>query len=161
SGRDRNRARRGLPPGDQAGVTPHRRSGFSRRLAMWIALAFLASLAVIAAVVYPMIFVAERNEGDSPPVAASEARDKVLFVLAVAAPFGIAIAVGGAIALSRRALRPVNAVIATTTAISVDRLDRRVPVPKADDELRDAVLAVNALLGRLEGGFDAQRRFAA
>jgi two-component system OmpR family sensor kinase len=36
-----------------------------------------------------------------------------------------------------------------------------VPVPKADDELRDAVLAVNALLSRLEGGFARQRRFTA
>ncbi|HWU86193.1 MAG TPA: ATP-binding protein, partial [Kofleriaceae bacterium] len=40
-------------------------------------------------------------------------------------------------------------------------LGRRLPVPERDDELRDLVIALNELFGRLDDGFGALARFAA
>lgn len=57
-----------------------------------------------------------------------------------------------------RALAPVEAIRSEVQTISGDRLDRRVPVPPADDEIAHLATTMNTMLDRLEEGRDRQRR---
>jgi two-component system, OmpR family, sensor kinase len=57
-----------------------------------------------------------------------------------------------------RLLRPVRQVTETATAISETDLSRRIVVD-GDDEISKLAATFNAMLDRLEGAFDAQRRF--
>lgn len=52
--------------------------------------------------------------------------------------------------LSGRALAPVNRIIESAEKIGVRDLASRLPVPKANDELRRLTETVNAMLGRIE-----------
>ncbi|MGZ8632132.1 MAG: sensor histidine kinase [Actinomycetota bacterium] len=57
-----------------------------------------------------------------------------------------------------RALAPVEAIRSEVQTISGDRLDRRVPVPPADDEISHLATTMNTMLDRLEEGQDRQQR---
>jgi signal transduction histidine kinase len=57
-----------------------------------------------------------------------------------------------------RALAPVESIRSEVEAISGDQLNRRVPVPPADDEIARLATTMNDMLDRLEEGRDRQRR---
>lgn len=57
--------------------------------------------------------------------------------------------VGGYV-LGRRALRPVNSLIAEAQKISTSDLSRRLPVPTTNDELRQLAIEWNSLLARIQ-----------
>lgn len=59
---------------------------------------------------------------------------------------------------SSRALRPVSGISAQARAIGADRLEERVPVPTADDEVRELAVTVNGMLDRIEASQQRQRR---
>ena len=59
----------------------------------------------------------------------------------------------------RRALMPVESIRAEVEGISTGDLDRRVPVPKSDDEIARLGRTMNAMLARLEESQQRQRRF--
>lgn len=64
--------------------------------------------------------------------------------------------------LSRRALRPVDQM--TQAAASIDDasdLGQRIPVPRAEDEIRRLSLTLNQMLERIEKAFQSQERFIA
>ena len=63
--------------------------------------------------------------------------------------------------LARQVLAPVQRVTQTAARISSQELERRVPVPSSDDELRDLSLSINHMLDRLQESFETQRRFTA
>jgi two-component system OmpR family sensor kinase len=84
----------------------------------------------------------------------------VLSAILIAAPLSLALAVGGGMWLSRRAIAPVDAVIREANELTARDLRRRLPLPARNDELRDLVVAINALLARLNEGFDALERYA-
>lgn len=63
--------------------------------------------------------------------------------------------------LARQVLAPVQRVTQTAARITSQELERRVPVPHSDDELRDLSLSINHMLDRLQGSFETQRRFTA
>jgi len=63
--------------------------------------------------------------------------------------------------LSGRALAPVNRIIASAENIGVQNLSQRLPVPKAQDELRRLTETVNAMLGRLESSVQRIQQFTA
>jgi hypothetical protein len=63
--------------------------------------------------------------------------------------------------IAGRALRPLRAMTETTRRISAESLDERLAVAGPRDELTDLAGTINGLLGRLEGSFATQRRFAA
>lgn len=69
-------------------------------------------------------------------------------------------AVGGYI-LSRRALKPVDQITATTRSISVSNLSKRLPVPNTRDELQRLSETCNEMLGRLESAVNEIKRFTA
>ncbi|WP_338686691.1 HAMP domain-containing sensor histidine kinase [Streptomyces acidiscabies] len=85
-----------------------------------------------------------------------------LTVLLVALPLLLALVAGVTWLVTRRALRPVEAIrqeLATITA-SQD-LTRRVPEPPADDEVARLARTTNETLAALEASVDRQRRFVA
>jgi signal transduction histidine kinase len=60
-----------------------------------------------------------------------------------------------------RALAPLRDLTAAAESIRAVRLDRRVPVAPANDEIRRLADVLNAMLGRLEKSFEHAQRFAA
>ncbi|HEX6263089.1 MAG TPA: ATP-binding protein [Actinomycetota bacterium] len=58
-----------------------------------------------------------------------------------------------------RALAPVEAIRSEVDAISSSELHRRVPVPRAGDEISRLATTMNRMLNRLQRGQDRQRRF--
>jgi two-component system, OmpR family, heavy metal sensor histidine kinase CusS len=67
----------------------------------------------------------------------------------------------GSIWLSRRALRPVDAMTSAARAISIDNLSSRLPVPQTGDELQRLAEAWNTMLARLEAAINKIFQFAA
>jgi signal transduction histidine kinase len=131
------------------------------RVAVWMFAATSLSLLIFAIAAYIVVRIAESIERADPDIAIAEARKQVLMPLAIAAPIGLALSTAGALWLSRRALAPVDRVIAAARDITVENLDRRIDVPERDDELRTLVLALNELLDRIERGHRALAMFAA
>ncbi len=84
----------------------------------------------------------------------------VLVLLAGAAPIVMVVA-GGAVTyvLVARSLRSVDAIRTRVADISTSDLSERVPVPANYDEISALAVTMNEMLGRIEAGHDAQRRF--
>ncbi|WP_291430764.1 ATP-binding protein [Deinococcus sp.] len=72
---------------------------------------------------------------------------------------GLITAGSGAYVLAGQALQPLRRVQRAAEHIGGQTLTDRVPVPKTGDEVESLATALNAMLGRLEDSFDAQRRF--
>ncbi|MEU9854581.1 HAMP domain-containing sensor histidine kinase [Streptomyces sp. NPDC047974] len=60
-----------------------------------------------------------------------------------------------------RVLRPLRVMTAATRRITADSLHERLALAGPADEVKDLADTIDDLLGRLEGSFDAQRRFVA
>jgi len=73
--------------------------------------------------------------------------------------FGILVALVAGYFASRKTLNPIRTINQTAQDIEVNDLSRRVPVPEADDELKQLVETINRMLDRLEAGFKQQQRF--
>lgn len=80
------------------------------------------------------------------------------FILAV--PFLLGLAASGGFLLAKRGLRPVAEMGARAAEISASTLHERLPVT-GGEELVGLATVVNALLDRLQGSFEQQRRFMA
>ncbi|GMA17302.1 HAMP domain-containing protein [Deinococcus metallilatus] len=65
----------------------------------------------------------------------------------------------GAYLLAGQALRPLRQVQRAAEGIGGQNLGERVPEPRTGDEVQALAHALNAMLGRLEASFEAQRRF--
>ena len=61
--------------------------------------------------------------------------------------------------ISRRILKPIREFTWTARSIEVERLGRRLEVPRARDELSELALTFNRMLDRLQEGFSQQQRF--
>lgn len=59
----------------------------------------------------------------------------------------------------RRALAPLTAMAHSAHAIQATNLDERLPIPTANDELRELGMAFNDVLDRVQEAFERQRRF--
>jgi heavy metal sensor kinase len=86
---------------------------------------------------------------------------ELLTVLAIAVPASLVAAGGLGYFLARKALSPMKQLHRSTKEITVDRLDRRLPVANANDELGQLTQTINAMIGRLERSFAEIRRFTA
>jgi len=76
-----------------------------------------------------------------------------------AIPALLAISALGGYVLSRRALKPVDQIIAATRSIGVSSLSERLPVPETRDELQRLSETYNAMLARLESAVNEIKRF--
>jgi two-component system, OmpR family, sensor histidine kinase VanS len=81
------------------------------------------------------------------------------YALAIAGTALVALGVGWLAA--GRALAPIRTIATTLRRISEDRLDARVRPSGRADELHDLAVAFDAMLDRVEGAVEAQRRFVA
>src|SRR5438132_8645523 len=86
---------------------------------------------------------------------------ELLMVLAVSVPMALAVAAGLGYFLARKALAPMQQLHRLTQKITAERLDRRLPVIHASDELGTLTQTINAMIGRLEHSFAEIRRFTA
>lgn len=86
---------------------------------------------------------------------------QLTILLLVAGPGVIFLAGAGGWWLTGRALSPVARMTEEADAIGVERLDERVEVPAADDELRHLATTLNSMLDRLARGLEDRRRFVA
>jgi signal transduction histidine kinase len=85
------------------------------------------------------------------------------FLLGSAIALGIMafVAIGLGWLVAGRVLQPLRTMTNTARRISEDNLHERLAVQGPGDELKDLGDTIDGLLGRLEGAFDAQRRFVA
>ena len=95
----------------------------------------------------------------------SEYRSADLHHLLIDSSIALAIMVVVSVALgwliAGRVLRPLRTITTTTQLISEQNLHERLALQGANDELKDLGDTIDGLLSRLEGSFDAQRRFVA
>ncbi len=90
-----------------------------------------------------------------------EQRDLLLFFFA-GIPAFLLISGAAGIWMSRRALKPVHDMTLKAAAITgVGNLAERIPVPEAQDEIRELADTFNGLLDRLDKAFASQDRFIA
>ena len=107
---------------------------------------------------------AVRGDGVTAYVGTStESVREVIFDLTRMLIFGLPLLLvlfaGGTWAMVGRALRPVEDIRAEVSAISHERLDRRVPPPPTNDEIGRLANTMNEMLGRLEDASNRQRDF--
>jgi len=81
-----------------------------------------------------------------------------LLFLAMAVAILAAVGLSGTF-LARRALRPIDAVVRRARQIGDANLAERLPHPGVSDEVGRLVETLNAMLGRIEQGFEMLRRF--
>ena len=89
------------------------------------------------------------------------ARSRFLLILLVLAPVALAASALGGWFLARRALTPVDAMVAAARRIEAEDLSKRLPALPNDDELGRLGTVLNDMLARLERSFGAVRRFSA
>ncbi|MFF3569629.1 sensor histidine kinase [Nocardia jiangxiensis] len=84
---------------------------------------------------------------------------EVALALAIGTPVVVAVAAGATYALVGRSLLSVEAIRSRVAGIGSTGLSERVPVPSARDEVARLAATMNEMLGRIEAGHLAQRRF--
>lgn len=115
--------------------------------------AYLAAVAAEAA--------EEEPEADKQRELAA-ARKRITAALLAALPLALATAIGGAHLLGRRVFSTLGAIVRTASALSLERLDLRIPdVPGAGREIEELVHALNGMLARIEHAATGLRRFTA
>jgi len=158
----------------------HWRRTVRGRLTLLYAGLFLASAVVLLVITYGLV----RHGGSSvaKPVPAgggapglpapgpassivSEQRSTDLHQLLAGSAVALALMAVLSIVLGRlaagRVLNPLRAMTTATQEISAKNLHRRLAVAGPEDELKKLGDTIDGLLGRLQGAFDAQRRFVA
>ena len=112
------------------------------------------------AVVFPVrrggrpevLVVAETLQGVEQSV------ERVLVLLLIAGPAALAATAVAGWWLVRKALLPVERMTLQAKTIEIDRLDERIPMPRASDEIGYLAGTLNAMLDRLEAGVKEKHR---
>ena len=86
---------------------------------------------------------------------------RVLALLLLAGPAALAATALGGWWLARKGLLPVERMTSQAEDIGIDRLDERIAVPRAKDEIGHLAVTLNAMLDRLEHGVAEQQRLIA
>jgi heavy metal sensor kinase len=82
-------------------------------------------------------------------------------LLSAAVPLFVVCAAAGGFWLSRRALRPVDAITERARTIGLSNLSERLPVPNTKDELQRLTETWNAMLARLQSAISKVSQFTA
>ena len=90
----------------------------------------------------------------------AQMRDLVV-LLALGVPLAVLVAGVGGYMLARRALAPIERMTEHARTITAERLNDRLPVANAEDEMGRLAAVFNQTLGRLEQSFEQMRRFTA
>lgn len=86
---------------------------------------------------------------------------RLALILMGVVPSAVVLAGLGGWTLARRALRPVDEVVAAARRITAERLNERIARPASEDELARLVDTLNAMIARLEAAFGRVREFSA
>jgi two-component system OmpR family sensor kinase len=89
----------------------------------------------------------------------SETLSTVAALLALGVPVVVVVVGAATYLLVGRSLRPVERMRGTVSAISTADLSDRLAVPATHDEIARLAVTLNSMLGRIEHGHTAQRRF--
>lgn len=92
---------------------------------------------------------------------AEDAADALVRPLGAGVPLLVALVAVTTWILVGRSLRPVRAMTEEAGRITASRLDRRIPVPGAGDEIAQLAETLNTMLDRLDSSMTRQRRFVA
>jgi signal transduction histidine kinase len=95
------------------------------------------------------------------PALAGELLDRVGIQYALAVLGTALVALGLSWAVAGHALAPIRAIATTARRIGEERLDARVRLEGPHDELHELAGAFDAMLDRVQGAVEAQRRFVA
>ncbi len=87
--------------------------------------------------------------------------ERLRLLLVTLTPLVIAAAVGGGAWLGRRALKPVDQIIAAARGTGISNLSERLVVPETGDELQRLSETWNSMMARLEGAVKRLSRFTA
>ena len=90
-----------------------------------------------------------------------EALDGLLAQLLVILPIALLVSSAIGYLVAGAALRPVEAMRRRAAEISADTPERRLPLPRASDEISRLGETLNEMLGRLDAGLARERRFVA
>jgi len=131
------------------------------RLAAWVVLTMVASLTLFGGVVYAIVLHEELEEARAlhQPVD-TDTVHQILATMLLVAPAAAALATIASLYVTRRVMQPIDDVVSAATEMSAEDLNRRLPVPEHDDELRRLVHTLNELFARLDRGYAAQASFA-
>ncbi len=84
---------------------------------------------------------------------------RLVLILAVVIPPGVLVAALGGWWLAKKALRPVATMIGEARAIDASRLDDRVEIPAAMDEVGQLAVTLNEMLDRIQTSVEQQQAF--
>ena len=87
--------------------------------------------------------------------------DRLALSLAIVGGFAAVASLAGGWWIAGRALRPVALITAEASQIGAVDIERRLPVPSHDDELRSLATTLNAMLDRVADSIRRQRSFVA
>ena len=104
----------------------------------------------------------EREQLLCPQVGPNLSAQRLILALVAGSPVAIAIAVGGGMLVTRRALASLDGVVATAGVVGVDDLGQRLrSQPGEAAEVSQLIQALNGMLDRLERSVATMRRFTA
>jgi two-component system, OmpR family, heavy metal sensor histidine kinase CusS len=92
---------------------------------------------------------------------AHETVEELLTAYFLALPVVLVVVGLGSWWMAGRALRPIADITTAAAAITAERLDARLPVPPADDEIGRHTRVLNAMFDRLQRSFEQATRFTA
>ncbi len=97
----------------------------------------------------------------APTEATDDAIRRLIEIMVITGPLALVAAGVLGWLLAGRALKPIAVMTHTAANIGINRLDERVPVPRAKDELNALAVTLNSMLERLEDGVEDKRRLVA
>ncbi len=100
-------------------------------------------------------------EAAMPLAPARAVLSDLLAVLLTAGPLAVLAAVGGGYFLARKSLAPVARMTALAEDITAQRLDRRIEGDESEDEFGQLARTLNAMMDRIETGFEQMRLLTA
>lgn len=85
--------------------------------------------------------------------------DQITMFLLFLDVFGLLLAIGAGNFVSRSVLKPIKTMTHLAKGIAFGKMDGRIPIPPANDELTELAKTLNAMLDRLQGGISRQQKF--
>jgi signal transduction histidine kinase len=105
-------------------------------------------------VVYDVQLVAPMTEME-------ENLGRLRFLFFIVAPAALLLTALAAFFITRIAFKPITSMVHTTRSITAAKLDSRLSVPQAKDEIRELAETLNEMMERIDAAFRTQHQFVA
>ena len=87
--------------------------------------------------------------------------DRLRLLFSILGPAALLLTAFAAFFITRAAFKPISSMVETAHSITAAKLDSRVTVPRAKDEIRELAETLNEMMGRIDAAFRTQRQFVA